>query len=1048
MRALFFAATAACALAGAETVKVVDCVRDASLDYWAAQDSRFCHIVMEDVFRNAGVEPDWQGFCDDHMMVSTNAEVICSVFRNPDILENYDFPVQPVGRMHFALYTTPDRAMSMLSRKITDWPRMRVGYSPVSQGQNLDRQTYFSNARLSPEYVEIPTSAGAVEALNNGDIDALFLYTPFGKRPEGLTEIVPIGERNVYFAVRRDRPDLLKRLSRAYREFYIDNIATIDRLREENLGIPPPVKRVRVAAYSRGDFFEVGEDGERSGILEQWMKTICGHTHWTLDYVYGDYDQSLADVRDGRLDIVAGIGFDSERRKDYLFPHTPIGMLRVYLWANPGSPYRPGEPSTWKGMKVGILAKTLSGKRAKRQFDREASGVTYQEFHTDRAMLDAYKAGEIDACIDVEMPELADEVALHVYTSHPMYVCTSTKRNDIFEELELALEEICDDFPKYLRMISERHYGLRSEIAALSLHENEWIAQRAKSGEPVYIDFSPWPFPIFDEQGKPDGFIGSFLTELSRKTRLRFLPFPQTDYETAEARFLRSDSLLWIPYPESDSPAFGATQVFSLPVPQMIAADLGANDVYGEFALFARPETPPELVSIIRKVVAGIDPTHLQEMFLSDYAKRQVVHKVFGLTGRELKVLIAKVAIVVLSLAVVYGVVMVALLRKQMRIAKEAAMVAEDHAQAKTRFLAMMSHELRTPLNAVIGFSDFLAHDATDEASRREYIDGIRLSSNALLELINDILDISKLEAGAMDMRSGVCDINKLLGELPAIFGYRVRNSGVRLRIDAPATPVPCVGLSQQGVRQILINLVGNSAKFTERGEIAVAVRWDAGLRTLTISVSDTGCGISEEKMSRLFDPFVQDIKSRMVASAGEIKGSGLGLPIVKRMVENAGGTITAKSRLGEGTTFTIVIPELDVVEPRQEKRAEDLHRKAVIPERVLVVDDMTMNRKILGTHLLHIGCKDVRFAENGSAALAAMDEWLPDIVLTDMWMPKMDGTTLAQEMRKDRRLVRIPIVAVTADVDVDATYDMQLFAEIISKPVTREKLLKLFGEV
>ena len=1038
------------AAAAAEPVKVVDCVRDAALDWWAAQDNLFCHTVMQDVFAYAGLETVHLPFGEDHLMVSTNAEVICSVFRNPDILENYDFPVQPLGRMHFALYTTPDRALAMKSTKITEWPRMRVGYSPVSQGQNQDRQTYFQHARLSPEYVEIPTSAGAVDALKEGDIDALFLYTPIGRRPEGLTEIVPIGERNVYFAVRKDRPELLKALAKAYRECYIDHIGKFDEWREKFLGIPKPARRVRVAAYARGEFFGITPDGDHTGAFDAWMKSLCGNTHWTPDYVYGDFDESLDAVREGRLDIVAGIGFTPSRRGKFLFPHTPIGMLRVYLWTHPDSPYKPGDPSTWTGMKVGLLSGTVSAERAQRQFDKEGTGISYRWFHSERTMFDAYFSGEIDACVDLEQSELASERALHVYAAHPMYVCAATNRTDLFEELEKALEEICDDFPKYQRMISEHHYGLRSDMAALSLGESEWLNKRIKSDLPVYVDFSPWPFPLFDKDGRPAGFVGALLAEISRKTGLRFLPQEQTDLKTAEAKFLRGDTLLWVPYPAHTEAKFGSVSVFSLPVPQSIADLAGADDIYDEFELFARPDVPEELSSILRKVVSGIDPTHLQEMFMADYAERQVVHRVFGRTSHELAVLIAEISLVTCAAVALYGIVMMRLLRREARRARVAAKLAEEHASAKTRFLAMMSHELRTPLNAVIGFAEFLSRPGTDEKLRKEYTDGILLSSNALLDLINDILDLSKLEAGAMNMRQGECNVNQLARELPAIFGYRVRRHGVKLVMKAPSETVPLLRLSQQGVRQILINLVGNAAKFTESGEIRVEFGWDSDRSTLSLAVSDTGCGMSKEKMAHLFDPFVQDIASRMQASAGELKGTGLGLPIVKRMVENAGGTISAESELGKGTTFHIAIPGIEAVvasTPGPSRKTADVVYQA-IPERVLVVDDMTMNRKILGIHLANLGVKEVRFAENGKKALEVMDEWMPDIVLTDMWMPIMDGTQLAEAMHRERRLAELPVVAVTADVDVGATYDMALFSKVISKPVTGEKLRALFGNL
>ena len=1047
---LFAIAAAFAAAAYASPIRVADCERDADLDFWAAADNDVCVAIMEDVFAAAGVETERVPFGEDHLMDFSKVDVICSAFRTEHILKDFLFPLQPLGRMHFALYATPSRAMELMSTKITDWPRMRVGYSPVSQGQisNDDRVRYFEHANLSPTYVEFPTSAGAVQALHDGEIDALFLYTPFGKRPEGVVEVVPIGSRNVYFAVRRDNRELFEKLSKAYRDCYIDHIDKYDELREKFLGISKPQKRVRVAAYSRGDLFEVSPDGERSGALEIWLKSILGHTHWTLDYVYGDYDQSLADVQSGRLDLIGGIGFAAWRREQFRYPHTPMGMLRVYLWTRPNSKYKPGEPDTWHGMKVGLLASSVSAQRAKRQFDK-VDDISWVEFSSDRAMLDAYEAGEVDACVDVEMPELEDEKALHLYASHPMYICTSLQRKDLFEELEAAMDEICDDFPKYLRMISEHHYGKRSEMAALSLDESSWLSRRQQNDTPIYIDFSPWPFPIEDEKGNAIGFVGRLVAEISRRTGLKVAVQPQTGIQTAEAKFLRGDTDLWIPYPVKTTATYGATSVFAVPVPQSVAKTLTAEDQYLEFELFARPNVPAELVSILNKVMTGIDHSQLQEMFMAAAAERQVVHRVFGLTADELRQRAIIAGVVFVTLLAAYGLVMMILLQKQAKRANDAAALAEEHAQAKTRFLSMMSHELRTPLNAVIGFAEFLSREDLSEQRRREYTEGVVLSSTALLELINDILDLSKLEAGAMNMRSGTCDISVLLRELPAIFGYRVRRHGVKLVMEAPKPgEVPIVALSQQGMRQILINLVGNSAKFTESGEIGVKMRWIAETRTFHFEVWDTGCGISDEKLAKLFDPFVQDIASRMKTSGGEIKGTGLGLPIVKRMVDNAEGTITVKSELGKGTTFFIDIPNLKIVEKPKGDATPYEPALTILPERVLVVDDMAMNRKILGIHLSNLGVKDIRYAENGVKALEVMDEWVPDIVLSDMWMPQMDGTQLAEAMRRDRRLAEIPIVAVTADVDVGSTYDLDLFAKVISKPVTGDKLKHLFGEI
>ena len=424
-------------------------------------------------------------------------------------------------------------------------------------------------------------------------------------------------------------------------------------------------------------------------------------------------------------------------------------------------------------------------------------------------------------------------------------------------------------------------------------------------------------------------------------------------------------------------------------------------------------------------------------------AEHNVVHRVFGLTDDEMRHLAIGVGFAVLAVVAVFALVMALLLRHQARRATAAAGRAEEYSRAKTRFLAMMSHELRTPLNAVIGFAEFLARADCDEKRKKDYVNGIRLSANALLDLINDVLDLSRLDSGAAHMLSGECDVERAVEELPAIFNYNVRRSGVPFRIHRTSpSAVPVLKLSHQGLKQILINLVGNSAKFTEKGEISVEYGWDEDSHTLSLTVRDTGCGISDEKMAHLFDPFVQDISSRMKHAEGEMRGTGLGLPIVKRMVDSAGGTVEVTTEVGKGTSFVISIPSLDVVRAAAPRRSEIAER---IPGKILVVDDMAINRKVLGIHLRNLEAKDVRFAANGVAALEEMKEWKPDVVLTDMWMPEMDGQQLAAAMKKDPRLADVPVMAITADVDVASTYDMSGFAKVIAKPVTSEKLRGLF---
>ena len=376
------------------------------------------------------------------------------------------------------------------------------------------------------------------------------------------------------------------------------------------------------------------------------------------------------------------------------------------------------------------------------------------------------------------------------------------------------------------------------------------------------------------------------------------------------------------------------------------------------------------------------------------------------------------------------------------------ARAANQAARAKTMFLATMSHEIRTPLNAVIGYSEFLNRPEVTPDEIREYTAGISHSANALLSLINDILDLSKLEAGKVDM-NGRCDLTRLFDEMESLFHYRAVTKDLRLE-HSISKDFPVLKLSEEHVRQILLNLIGNAVKFTDAG----LVEWSAeahpdgeGTVSVNLSVHDTGIGVSKEKLKTIFDPFVQDGATR----GGKVySGTGLGLPIVKRLLDACNGTIRMESEVGEGTRVHIHIDRVPVLPPEATPEpgpASGGTSVLKIPAgfRAVIVDDVPINLKILDLHVKGIGVDDIAKAESGEEALKRIAEKRPDVVLTDMWMPGMSGADLATEIRKDKSLDDVPLVAVTADNDVGATFDASLFAEIVTKPVTAEKLRLTF---
>jgi len=377
--------------------------------------------------------------------------------------------------------------------------------------------------------------------------------------------------------------------------------------------------------------------------------------------------------------------------------------------------------------------------------------------------------------------------------------------------------------------------------------------------------------------------------------------------------------------------------------------------------------------------------------------------------------------------------------RERMR---EALDRSEFAARSKTNFLATMSHEIRTPLNAVIGFSEFLEEPGLPPEKVREYARGVSFSANSLLSLLNDILDISKFESGrteGLDMHVGECDLVALFREMASVF--HMKGAQKQLEVSFECAPkMPRLRLSEPRLRQILLNLVGNAVKFTEQGWVKVRGEYQDGV--LRLQVRDSGIGISPRGLKMVFDPFSQDMESR---SGKVYAGTGLGLSIVKRLVEASGGSVGVESELGKGTCFTVELRGGEalaepVAAPMVVASAADFTGRF---RRVLVVDDTKMNCQLLAAFCRKLGIAEVTSFSSAAETLAYFDHGgAADLVLSDLWMPGMNGSELARTLAT--RCPELPVVAVTADTDGGATFDMSVFRAVLSKPVTMAKLREL----
>ena len=385
----------------------------------------------------------------------------------------------------------------------------------------------------------------------------------------------------------------------------------------------------------------------------------------------------------------------------------------------------------------------------------------------------------------------------------------------------------------------------------------------------------------------------------------------------------------------------------------------------------------------------------------------------------------------------------------QLRRAKEAAdqarLAADQAREAKANFLATMSHELRTPLNGIIGFANLLLETGLEEQQRQHFAKLVRDAGRSLLVIVNDVLDFSKIEAGKLTLEPKPLDVCHLAQSCCRLMEPMAAEKGLTVNLDpAPDLPSWVLG-DEQRLRQILLNLLNNAAKFTERGSITLAVTKTAEGETapgrIRFSVVDTGIGIPQDKLGLLFERFAQVDSSKTRPFAG----TGLGLAISKQLVELMGGAIGVTSTPGAGSTFWFEAPLPETTAPATGQRSPvPITGREGRPARVLLAEDLQTNQ-ILVTAILTRAGHQVDVAETGAAAVEAVQRQDYDLVLMDVQMPIMDGLAATRLIRAlVGTVANIPIVALTASVleqDVEACRAAGM-DDFVAKPIDADALL------
>ena len=841
-----------------------------------------------------------------------------------------------------------------------------------------------------------------------------------------------------------------------------------------------PAKVVRVGSFE-DTFNYVNEKGARKGYGYELLETLSGYTGWQFEYVTCDWSDCFEKLKNGEIDIMGDISYTEDRAEEMLFSDEPMGEEKYYLYADfSRTDISASNFKTLNGKKIGVLMGTEPEEMLTEWEEKHGIKTEHINISNNEDVKQKLANHEIDCFVSLEesfWAELGISTMTRVGESG-IYYAINKDRTDIKEELDNAMRALDEADPFYTADLYKRYFSL-DYTPILTSEEKAWLRKHGA----IRMGFltSDGGVSTYDPAtGELTGAITDYIQFAAGCLGNQELEFQIVGYDSIEAELdaLKSGeidmifhfnqnpnlaeeyrvactSTTWITnlMAVTNKQHFNESKANRIAVPKnklSLKKYLAFYYPQWEIVDCDTQEDAAKLINLLAGSIAMYQSS-ARKVTLSEFIKDNFF----------MVLLISSIAVAVVLLTILK---LLQKARKAEAAAKKAAndtqelnaklQVAVENAEsanrAKSTFLFNMSHDIRTPMNAIIGYADLASRHLDDPAKLEKYMENIQVCGQNLLMLLNNVLDLARIENDKTEIEYSVSDVEKDFRNCIAMFQNQADSKGQTLTVTAQLQH-PYVYADIPHLTEVCTNLVSNAVKYTGAcGTIHCDITQKPGKKEgwcdTVITVADNGIGMSQEFQKHIFEPFERERTS----TVSKVEGSGIGMGIVKKLVGLMGGTVEVESKIGVGSTFTVTIPcRIASQEERQAKRdTTSSDKKSLSGTKILLAEDNDLNAEIAVELLQEEGCTVDR-AKDGVECVDMLEKAANgtyQLILMDIQMPVMNGYDAAKKIRRmdDLPKADIPIIAMTANAfseDKQAALDAGM-NDHVAKPINMNVLV------